>query len=327
MVLWLFVIAAIAAWGVATALQSRQQLDRWPLPWPFALAVILASTPVLFAMERGNCDILVLALTMLGLLALRRKTWQADLLAAALFAIGAWIKLYPGLLLLPLLALRRYRAAAFFTLSGILLYLLTFPFMQQWLEVFHHELGNYKIYFHTSAHGLAGVWEYIFTHTVFSFMLHLPPQLGAALVMLPVALAGSVAVWFCPARQRLAFPLFLFILATATFVPAVSNDYNFFYLPLAAVALWDKRDPLPVHILMAYYALAWQPVKLPIGPDLLLLFKFLGLLGVGLALIHNAWRLRATPGLTQTQTPWETSRASVAPHPSPSYEINTAAAR
>jgi hypothetical protein len=60
------------------------------------------------------------------------------------------------------------------------------------------------------------------------------------------------------------------------------------FLPLAALAVWDRRDPVGVHVLMAYMLLWWQPYRLPIGPKLLLLTKLLALVAVGVSLVARA---------------------------------------
>ena len=73
----------------------RIALSALPLPW--VLAATLCSTPVLFAMERGNWDLLVLAPLALAAFALKEPTWQRDCLAGSCLALAAWIKLYPGL--------------------------------------------------------------------------------------------------------------------------------------------------------------------------------------------------------------------------------------
>ena len=61
-----------------------------------------------------------------------------------------------------------------------------------------------------------------------------------------------------------------------TFLPPVSNDYNLFFLPVAALAVWDRRDPVVVHMLMGLLALWWQPLGLPLDGKLLLVIKVLG---------------------------------------------------
>ena len=72
--------------------------------------------------------------------------------------------------------------------------------------------------------------------------------------------------------------------AVATFIPAVANDYNLVFLPLAAVAVWDRRDPVVVHLALAGLALWAQPVAFAIDPAVLLGLKVLSTLAVGASL-------------------------------------------
>ncbi len=73
------------------------------------MAVILYSTPVLFALERANYDLLIIPLVVGAVVLMRRKTETADVIAAFLLAVAIWAKLYPGLLVLAILALQRWR--------------------------------------------------------------------------------------------------------------------------------------------------------------------------------------------------------------------------
>jgi hypothetical protein len=80
----------------------------------------------------------------------------------------------------------------------------------------------------------------------------------------------------------------LWIVALATFVPQVSNDYNLCFLPLAVLAVWDRRDPLLVHVAVALLLLWWQPLSMSIDPKLLLLCKLLGLGAATVCLVERA---------------------------------------
>ena len=88
--------------------------------------------------------------------------------------------------------------------------------------------------------------------------------------------------------QGVTNPFLLWVLAMASFVPPVANDYNLFFLPLAALAVWDRRDPVYVHVMMAFLLLWWQPLALPIDGRMILVFKLAGLLAVALCLSGRA---------------------------------------
>lgn len=76
------------------------------------LSAVLLSTPVLLEMERGNSDVLVLLMVCCAALLLRAPGRMREVAAGLLLAIGAWVKLYPGLLLVALIALRRWRLSS-----------------------------------------------------------------------------------------------------------------------------------------------------------------------------------------------------------------------
>ncbi len=80
----------------------------------------------------------------------------------------------------------------------------------------------------------------------------------------------------------------LWVVALATFFPPVSNDYNFCVMPLVVLAVWDRRDPLLVHVAMALLLVWWQPLALMIGGRTLLVFKLLGLAAAGVSLAERA---------------------------------------
>ena len=64
-----------------------------------------------------------------------------------------------------------------------------------------------------------------------------------------------------------------------------SIDYNLVPLPLAALAVWDRRDPLAVHAALVLAILTWgQPLALPLAGDTLLLLKLSTLYAVGTSL-------------------------------------------
>jgi hypothetical protein len=105
--LWLAALAGLAGLGAVACCRTRRALGLGQLPVPAALALVLASTPVLFAMERGNCDLLVLGLLLPAAWLLQAKSPARDVAAGTCLALAAWIKLYPGLLIVGLLTLRR----------------------------------------------------------------------------------------------------------------------------------------------------------------------------------------------------------------------------
>jgi hypothetical protein len=76
--------------------------------------------------------------------------------------------------------------------------------------------------------------------------------------------------------------------ALACFVPRAANDYSLVFLPMAALAVWDRHDPLFVHVGLAALLLWWQPFALPIDGGVLLVIKVAGLAVAGVSLAERA---------------------------------------
>jgi len=71
---------------------------------------VLFSYPVFFLLHRGNIDGVIFFLIGLGLyLATRHRGWPGDLCASLAFAAACHLKIYPILLIVPILLMRRWR--------------------------------------------------------------------------------------------------------------------------------------------------------------------------------------------------------------------------
>lgn len=92
--------------------------------------VMAAGFPFLFLFERGNIDALV-ALALFASIAMQRRH---ALIAGLLLAIAISLKLYPALLLLPLLFLRQWRTLAAFAVAQIALILSAPAYWRQFLD-------------------------------------------------------------------------------------------------------------------------------------------------------------------------------------------------
>jgi hypothetical protein len=122
---------------------------------------------------------------------------------------------------------------------------------------------------------------------------------------------------------ELAYPYFLWVVAAATFLPKVANDYNLVFLLLAMLAAWHARGRPAVHMAMAPALLGLQPFQLVISPRALLLFKLGGLAATGFCLVARAAEVEgrsrsgpkasALPGLRAAAA--RTPRAAVAAGP------------
>lgn len=287
-VLWMGVLAGLAALGTMQACRARRQLGLWKVPLPLALAAVLGSTPVIFAMERGNYDLLVLAPLALAAWALQRRGLACDLLAGSCVALAAWMKVYPGLLGLGFIVLRRPRALGFCVLAGIAIGL---PGLRD-LAAFQANAKDLVVryippVFFQFTHSLSADWPLLWAGTRLAWLARVPGLVVAGGFILLLSAWASYRLYRCPDSSRLLYPYFVWLTALATFLPEISNDYNFVFLPLAAVAVWDRRDPVHVHMSMALMLLWWQPVQLSIGPQLLFGFKLCGFAAVTACLLRR----------------------------------------
>lgn len=290
--LWWGVLALSAGLGAWIAWRTRRELQLWDLPLLFTVAALLCSMPVFYALERGNCDLLVLLLLFPAIWALRGQSCWRDGVAGSFLALAAWVKIYPGILLLGLVPLGRWRALVCGGLVALALGVLQGPqlpgFLRNAQQLVEQHAPSQNGQIGSTVHTLSGCWKLIWDGKGVRRLADMPPTLAAFLVLAPIVLAVSWSIFRCRDATRLQYPYLVWLTGAATYLPLVSNDYNLFFLPLAALAVWDRRDPVWVHLLMAYMLLWWQPLWLPVGPKLLLLSKLLGLIAVGGSLITRA---------------------------------------
>jgi len=111
------IVVAFAMMCVARALPppaAKRALLLAPLVW--------ISPPTLSALQKGNVQLLIVALAMLAMLLFERRRFAAG---GALLAFATVSKLFPGLLLVYLIVRRQYRAVAWTAAMGALLVLLS----------------------------------------------------------------------------------------------------------------------------------------------------------------------------------------------------------
>ena len=291
--IWIAVLAVLAAAGAVSAARWRAQLGLEPIPDSLAVALVLFSTPVLFAIERGNYDLLILPFLIAGVALSRRRSSRAETIAGLLLATAIWLKLYPGLLLLGLLALGRFRLAAWTSTWLAVIGLSDLAELRQFLlnSAIHVQRAVYVARMaggppeaHPWNHPLGLTWQSLWGGTPLALV---PGDVGAALLI------GSLAAWLswrvfrCEEGQRLALPYLLWLVAAGTFFPPVSNDYNLAPLLLALLAVWSRRDPWS-HVAVAALLAWWQPVQLPLSGRVVLFMKLAGLIAVAFTIAHRA---------------------------------------
>src|SRR5690242_19534481 len=94
--IWICLASLCAALGAVAVTRFRRTLGLEEIPISLALAAILFSTPVLFALERSNYDLLIVPCVVGAVALMRKEDATADAAAGMLLAIAIWAKLYPG---------------------------------------------------------------------------------------------------------------------------------------------------------------------------------------------------------------------------------------
>lgn len=297
---WMACLSGLLAIGAISANRSRSRFGLARLPATVAIAAIVFSTPALFVIERAQCDGLVIAFLIGSSALLRKRTAPAEIAAGALIALAAWIKYYPGLALIGLVAMRRWRAVGACCAVGLALGGYDFRGVMRSLEncrVVVAQFAPGRTWVLTPDHSLSYGWKSLWRGTILKPLGRIPGTVAAMLVLGPIVAMVGRRVLTIPRdlAPRIALPLLTWLVAVATFFPPIANDYNLIFLPLAALAVYSPRDRPIVHMLAAYLVLWWQPLHLPITGGLLLGCKVAGAWGVGLSLIARARDLAAAP--------------------------------
>jgi hypothetical protein len=292
--IWMSCAALFAVIGALAAIHTRRQLGLATISASLAISAVLFSFPVLFALDRANYDLLIVPLVVCAVGLMRRNTATADVIAGLLLAIAIWSKLYPGLLVLGMFALRRWRLAIWLALFGLLIGLADPPQLMRFL-------ANNKIQMDTAwalarafptllpwNHPLPPGWQSLWAGTPLAF---LPGELGTALLLGVPLVWVSYDVYRCSHPDRLCMPYLLWLVALGSFVPPVANDYSLTPLVLAVLMIWNREDRWFVHAAFAALILWWQPLALPLPGRVYLFIKLAALMAVGQSLVAHAAKL------------------------------------
>jgi hypothetical protein len=308
---WTTAVAGLVEAAALRARAARRSLGLTDLAAPLIVGAVLMSTPVVFAMERGNCDALVLILIVAAAELIRRRSKGADVLAGLCLAVGMWIKIYPGLVLVGALALRRWRVvgwgAAFGLMIPVILWRPTTDFFAASAKSEGYRTSFIRSAVHFApdprlasssptltypplephSHSLPAYWRTFWTRVGLVGMANVPGLIGAGLLLGPLL---AVVFWRVRAAAAVvAYPYLLWVAMLATFWMPVSYDYNLIFFPVLAVAAWDLSDPWFLQLLLAPVLIYWQPVALSHVPmELLLLIKLMALVGLGICVCRRA---------------------------------------
>jgi hypothetical protein len=290
--IFLLGLVAITGAGVWRLKRGRSELGLQPVPFPLILAAVLFSTPFLYALERGNFDLLVLPPLSLAAWALRERGWWRDGLAGACLAYAAGIKIYPIIVVLGLLPLRRPRALLCTGVVGLLLLGFHFgdyaAFRANAAALVAQNDPKITRFLGWTMHSLTATWPLLVEPLGFKPLMRLPGLVAAGLILGPVLIWTSWQVYRYGEPRRLLLPYCLWLTALASFFPPVANDYSLVFLPLAVASVWDRRDPVWVHMALALWLLSWQPWQIDVGPRVLMFGKVAAIWAVGASIVSRA---------------------------------------
>lgn len=296
---WTIALGGCAALGALAAWRSRRELGLAPVPILFALAAVVTNSATLYAMERGNYDLLLVPCAVLAAWGLRRTGWRADGVAGYALGLAFCLKLYPGLLLAVPLVMGRWRTLGC-TAAFVGLFL---AFQSHNLPIFAKNLSELSISHDVDtlampspvSHSISYSWKALWSGTRFGALARIPGSVAAGLIV------GGLSIWVAWRFHRagrpptVILPALFWVLAAATFVPKVSNDYNLTFLSLAVLAVWDRRDPVAVHAGFGLLCLMLQPLGFPIQPSVVLGVKIAGLALAAYCLACRIRESQSTP--------------------------------
>lgn len=292
LVVWVVSLALMAASAALLAASWRRSLNLPPIPASLAVALILFSAPVLFALERSNYDLLIVPFLLGGLALSEKASSTCKTIGGMLIAIAIWMKLYPALLLIGLFAARRFRTLAWTVFWLAIIGLSDLAELAQFAASTKIHIsramadaapGNFMPC--AWNHSLSLSWPALFAHTPLRFFRG---NQGAVVIIGGLIVWVSLQVWRArDIAKALLAPYLLWIVAAATFVPPVSNDYNLAPLVLAFLALWNGRRPFN-YVLLLVLAIWWQPVGLPISGKAMFFIKLFGLMGTAALVVQQS---------------------------------------
>lgn len=298
--IWTIALAAIAVLAGVGCWATRRRLGLEDIPAGWCVALVLFSTPVLCAVERCNCDLLIVPLVLAAAHLLRQPTRRAQVLAGVALGMAAWVKYYPGLALVGLLVMRRRSALIGCCTAGTLIGLAD-------IHGAISALGNTPLlvpmyqptrpeWIAATAHSLSGHWLALWADLPLSAIGHIDGVIAAIALLLPLAVWVSRKVATGPSGSLVFEGYLLWLTALATFLPKSACDYNLVFLPMAMLCVWSRRDSWLVHGAMLLAAAAMQPLAFHIAGRPLLLFKLCGLVATGICIARRATECERVPG-------------------------------
>jgi hypothetical protein len=324
--IWIVVLALLLIAGSLAALRLRRKLGLEQVPASLAVAAILLSFPAVFTLERANFDLITLAALLIALALFTVKKPWAEFVAGCILAAGPWVKLYPGIMGLGLVALRRWKVLAGFIVSGAAIGLAAPAETVSSFQVLELAVERVKNVSKVDplppwSHSLSVAWQdfalWAAQSPLGKPLLFLSGDMAAGLFVFVLGAWVSYDVYRSKHTEALFYPLLLWLNALGSCVGAIANDYSLMFLPLAVLSAFSLRDPWFVRISLALLLVWWQPFALDIHPVVLLFIKLLALVAMGVSLTRRARELSAgaeqSPSLAREHEPVLESNPAPAP--------------
>lgn len=286
--IWMAMIVLIVSFAAWLSWRVRQRLDLPALPLPFMLSATLISYPVMFELERGNCNVLpLLAIVVLVLALESRHRLAGDLIAAVCVVAAAGIKPYAVVLFLGLVALRRYRAAGLGAGLLLLLIVVLRSLFAPWFGIFRASAGLQTSAYMDFSHSMLVHWTLIWTDLRLPALARIPamPVVGGLVLLL--ILGVSWKVFRSKPAPVLAWPYLLWLTTMGTLFSTVAHDYGLLCLPLAVLAAWDRRDSWRTQLCLLPMLLWWQPLYLGLTGLPWLMIKVASIMLIGHLVVHR----------------------------------------
>jgi alpha-1,2-mannosyltransferase len=236
------VVVTVLALARSERLGERFSMLRGHGRW-LLVAAVFAFPPVIGELSIGNVHLLLLALFTLAWLGIRRGDLTGDAMAGIGLGVAALIKVFPGVLLLWLVATRRYRAAVAMVAAAAALVVVTLPFtgIEPWLQ-YPRVLGNLSAVYDTTDTISPAIW--------------LAPYLGFTTSRwLVLAIGVAVVGWAALRGGREAVPAISFATAVVVAVLIAPNVFHHYLAILVLPMILGLAAGIPLPWLALAYLL------------------------------------------------------------------------
>jgi Glycosyltransferase family 87 len=255
------IVVAVAFFAGALALMGRVDNLLDVAVW----VALLVSPAVMLGVERGNADLIIFPVVVVGLLLLRARNTVARVLAHGALLFAAMLKLFPAFAFVALLRQQRRWAAigAGIVSLGFFIYVLA---TLSDIRTIHRVLPQQIYYSYGADVGVRAVTLWLSAHysSLRSLADHGPEQLVAWSLVAAAVLAAAAIAWkWRPPSGGEGFEMDAFLAGVAiyagSFVLEHNFDYRLVYLLLAVPQLlrWARKSRFAGFVLLALISTLW----------------------------------------------------------------------